>query len=111
VSNQGNSEMTEQEQKDLTALIKKLTTETFESQGFIKAVNCPSLRGRIITDRGGIQYVETDSKEEGKRLIPCLGKTRIAGGEIGDFVEMTYMVHKQEMMCMWTGKLIEKGRG
>lgn len=108
----------EQEQKDFTALLKKLVGDTFESKGFMDAVNVPRLKGRIITFRNGIQYVETDSKEEGKRLIPCLEFTLIYRDEekkvpaqVGDWVEMVYMVHKEQLVCMWTGKIVREGNG
>ena len=77
-------------------------------RGFINAVNCPKLKGRITRDMAGIQYVETDSKEDGKRLIPCLGFTRIEGGLVGDWVEMTYKVHQQKNMAMWIGRLVKR---
>ena len=79
--------------------------------GYIPAQNCPKLKGRIIKVAGGVQNVETDSKEEGKRIIPCLGFTWIEGGEVGDWVEMEYMVHVHKNVAMWTGRITEKGRG
>ncbi len=106
----------EQEQKDYQELVKKLMYESFESKGFIDAMNVPKLKGRIITFQNDIQYVETDSKEEGKRLIACLGftlifrdpETKLEPAQVGDYVEMKYMVHKTQLTMMWTGTFVKK---
>jgi hypothetical protein len=52
------------------------------------------LRGRIISDRHGIQVVLTDSKETGKQIVHCLGVTRIDHATTGDRVELTYRAYK-----------------
>ena len=83
----------------------------WEMHGYIKAQNCAKLRGRIISDRFGTQAVETDSKEEGKRIIHCLGLTYIQNGKVGDWVELEYRVHALKNVCMWVGRLIAKGNG
>lgn len=83
----------------------------WKMHGYIPAQQCAKLKGRITSIAHGIQNVETDSKEEGKRLIPCLGFTWIEGGEVGDYVELEYMVHLSKNTAMWTGKLVDKGRG
>ena len=78
-------------------------------QGYVKAQNCPKLKGRIISDKFGVQAIETDSKEEGKRIIHCLGMTYLTGGQVGDKVELEYRVHALHNVHMWVGRLIEKG--
>jgi hypothetical protein len=83
----------------------------WKSFGYIPAQNCAKLKGRIIQISNGIQSIQTDSKEEGKRIIPQLGFTWIAGGEVGDYVELEYKVHMTKNVAMWTGRIIEKGRG
>ena len=82
----------------------------WEIQGWKPAINCPKLKGRIISVKMGVQAVETDSKENGKRILHCLGQTYLNGGEVGDWVEMEYKVHVMKNTCMWVGRITEKAR-
>lgn len=65
----------------------------------------PRLKGRIVQDSAGIQSIKTESNEEGKAIICCLGITRINDGRIGDEVELTYMASRQN--GMWFGRVVK----
>jgi hypothetical protein len=77
-------------------------------QGFIPAVNVPELKGRVMLNRNGVQVIETDSKEEGKRIIHALGFTYIEGANVGDHVRLSYQVHLHRNVAMWIGRLVRR---
>jgi hypothetical protein len=80
----------------------------------IKMSDAPQkLRGRIINDKNGYQAIMTESKEVEKRLIHCLGFSRIPNATTGDFVELTYVTrvtfNKSDDRSMRLGKDFESG--
>jgi hypothetical protein len=68
----------------------------------------PTLRGVVISDSHGIQAVQTESREQGKQIIHCLGVTRIPHATVGDNVRLWYRIVQNggSIAGMWFGRKV-----
>ena len=80
--------------------------ETLVNLAYIKVKKVPKLKGRIVKFDAGVQVVETDSKEEGKRFIHLAGIMAVPGAKVGDWIELEYKVHKNMNMMCWMGRRV-----
>lgn len=73
--------------------------------------DAPKLRGRITyhNPQRHLQVVETDSREEYKRVVHLIGPTYLKGAVVGNKVELTYKVEYNNGVPfgVWTGSRID----
>ncbi len=92
-----------EEQKRIQEIVRQRMIEAE-----YKTTKVPKLKGRIINDSHGIQAIQTDSKEEGKKIIHALGFTRVPNAKVGDYVVCEYRVSIKRNMAMWICKKVDR---